>query len=475
MGATLFAANQGWAKFGWSKTWINFNMHHPPAFYAPGRELRIEATSVDPVNANLANQLKAMFAQELIKANFKSAPGAETLAQFTINDIMASVERQTRLQTVNVHTGTHTEYTKNGKSYQVEDCQDQEHELTYLVSSGSLAANMQVTDTKSQAAVLEQVLEPKYNEESVISGPRQCGGKSWGANAGQLQSPEMIKRALIAQAVRHAIALTVGYDEPRKAMVTVDDELKPGNAYAAAGNWQQAFETWNKVQFGKDKEGHKEAARQYNLGLAHEVLAAEAMRNEKLDEATKHLADGEKCYQQALALDSGEKYYKEILARLQRDRAVLQKEQEHAFMKQAAEMAAEPPPSAAAAPLTVDIPLEGWPTGEAEVVHTYRQYVRTKVEAQTTEPNQPFKEKLIAAAADYEVKEGIALRVVDSEVMRFLIVRRNMEKYKDDFKDAAADGTVTADERAALRGRQKVLHLSDTQVKQVESQFRVKE
>jgi len=73
------------------------------------------------------------------------------------------------------------------------------------------------------------------------------------------------------------------------------------------------------------------------------------------------------------------------------------------------------------------------------------------------------------------VKEGIALRVVDTEVARVLFLRRNMEKYKDDFKDAAADGAITADERAALRGRQKVLHLSDAQVKQVESPFRAKE
>jgi tetratricopeptide (TPR) repeat protein len=258
-------------------------------------------------------------------------------------------------------------------------------------------------------------------------------------------------------------------------MLTVDNELKPGNSYAVAGNWQQAFDTWKSAAI-KEKDRGKEAARQYNLGLAHEALAAEAMRNEKLEEANSHLNEAEKCYSQALSLDPGEKYFREILTRLQHDRGILKQEQEHQFMKEAVAMTAAVPVNAAPAlPLTATIPLEGWPEGESDVVHDFRLYVRNKVAAQKEDPNEAFRQKLVSSAADYGVKEGVALQVVDSEVGRFLVLKQNVSKYLDDFKDAAADGVITAEERIMLKKRQKILHLSDAQVKEVERQFQIKE
>ncbi len=472
---TSLTGRPGWAKFGMSKTWITFMMHHPPAFVTPGREVRTDATSLDAGNAVWARQFKIMLEQNLLGANFKPSPSAQTGIQFTVNDMSASVQEQRRRESVNVHTGYHNEYDKNGKATQVEDCASQEHEVTYLVSSGTLAASLQVTDAKSQAALLTRVLDPSYSRESDVAGPQKCGGRSYGVSPGQLQDPQAIRRWLLERAVHETMKMVVGYDESRRAMLTVDNELKPGNSYAVAGNWQQAFETWKNAAI-KEKDRGKEGARQYNLGLAHEVLAAEAMRNDKLDEANSHLNEAEKCYSQALSFDPGEKYFREILTRLQHDRLVLKQEQEHQFMKEAAATAAAAPMNAAPlAPRASTIPLEGWPEAEAEATHDYRVYVRTRVAAQKQDPDDAFRQKLVASAADYGVKEGIALQVVDSEVGRFLILRQNVQKYLEDFKDAASDGLIAADEREMLKKRQKVLHLSDSQAREVEAQFQVRE
>jgi len=475
LGCLVVPAAQLLAKFGISKTRVTFLMHHPPAFVTPGRELRVDANSTDPRGTIWASQLKGLLDQNLIRENFKPTPTAPTFLQFTVNQSEATVENQRRVESVNVHTGSHTEYDKKGNAREVEDCQFQQAEMTYLVSNGSLSVTVQVSETKSQAVVHSQVLQPTYNAESAIAGPTRCGGQGYGVRAGQLQSPQAILSSLIEQAAANTLRLVAGYDEPRSVLLAVDGELKPGNAQALAGNWRQALETWKGASI-KEKARDTEAARQYNLGVAHEALAASAMRNNALDEANAHLNDAEQSYRQALGLDPGEKYFRDTIARLQHDRGVLQKEQEHQFMKQAVEAASLPQaPQAPSQPLTVDIPLDGWPENESPAVHSFRAYVRKRIETQKQEPSEAFRKQLSAEGADYEVKEGRAMQVVDSEAKRFLVLKQNLDKYRELFSELAGDGVISADEREVLMTRKKTLHLPDGLVKQVEAQFRFKE
>jgi len=472
--AILLVPAPAWPKFGISKTRTRFMMHHPPAFHSPGRELRVEVNSIDMrTGPFLVPRLQQFLGQVLLRENFKVMPNAQTLLQCTLNETAAAVERQRRSESINVHTGEHTEYDKNGKAKQVEDCKYQNSEVAYLVSSGRLVLNLTATDTKTQTALLTQLVRRDYRQESAIDGPKKCRGEVYPLAAGQLQDPSSILTQLSDQAIADTVKIAAGYDEPREVLLAVDNELKPGNAQALGGNWQQALDAWMSASIRKTDT---EAARQYNLGVAHEALAAAAMRNEALEEATTHLDEAEKCYSKALKLDAGEKYFRDTLARLQRDRQVLQKEQEHQFLKQAETASAAPVENAApSAPITLSIPLQGWPESEADVVHDFRVYVRTRVGAQKGDPGEAFKQKLVGSASDYGVKQGVALQVVDSEVKRFLVLRQNAEKYQDDFKDAAADGTITPEERSMLRRRQQILHLSDAQAKEVEARFQVQE
>jgi len=470
----LLVPAQGWCKFGISKTRARFVMHHPPAFHSPGRELRVEVNSVDlKTGPLLIPRLQQFLEQALIRENLNVSPEAQTQLQCTVNEAEASVRRERRSESVNVRTGEHTEYDKDGNAKQVEDCKYQKADVTYLISSGHVALNVTATDTKTQTVVLTQLVQRDYRQESAIAGSKKCRGEGYSVAAGQLQDAPSILSELSDQAVVDTVKLAAGYDEPREVLLAVDNELKPGNAQALGGNWQQALDTWTSAAIRKTET---EAARQYNLGVAHEALAAVAMRNDSLDEATAHLNEAEKCYAQALKLEAGEKYFRDTLTRLHEDRQVLQKEMEHQFLEQAETASTAPAESAAvAAPVTSPIPLDGWPEGESDVVHEYRMYVRTRVGAQKDEPSEAFRQKLVASAEDYGVKQGVALQVVDSEVKRFLVLRQGVEKYKEDFADAAADGIITPDERAMLRKRQQILRLTDAQVKEVEAPFQVRE
>jgi hypothetical protein len=290
----------------------------------------------------------------------------------------------------------------------------------------------------------------------------------------QLQNRRAILARLADQAVVAAAALVAGYDEPRSLLLAVDNELKPGNSQALRGNWREALEVWRRTEIPPGAT-EKEAARKYNLGVAHEALAAAAIRGEDFAGAKAHLDEAEACYTQALSLDREEKYFRDTLERLQNDRAILQKEQEHKSVERGGGGALPPligtePP----ATITDNLPLEGWPEGEKESVHDFRAYVRTRLAAQKADPSEELRQKLLTSAADYGVAADAALQVVDSEGERLLVLKQNVEKYAEDFQDVSADGTISAEEREVLRKRQKTLHLSDAQVKEVEARFPMK-
>lgn len=473
--AILMIAVSCWAKFGVSKTRAEIMMHYPSAFHTPGRELQIRVNSIAPGSRGaLAYRIQQLIEQALTRENFKVNSFARTSLEGSLNEATASVEWQIRSVSLRIHTGEHTEYDKKGKPKQVEDCKQKQVNATYLVSSGDLSLNLTAFDAKSESVLFTQLIQRSYLQESAIAGPKLCGKQAYTLSADQLQDRRAILARLADQTVTATAAIVAGYDEPRSLLLAVDNELKPGNTQALSGNWRGALEVWKEAAITPENP-EKEAARQYNLGVAHEALAAAAMRNEDLDGAKDHLDAAENGYKQALTLDRGEKYFRDTLERLEAGRAVLKKQQEHQLLEQSE--AANLAPSAGArpvAPITVNIPLEGWPENEKESVHDFRAYIRTRMEAQKADLGEAFKLKLAASGADYGVPEAPALQVVDSEARRLVVLKQNMQKYGEDFKDVAADGTVSADEREVLRKRQKTLHLSDTQVSEVESHFPVR-
>jgi hypothetical protein len=405
----------------------------------------------------------------LIRENFRLSPSAPTVLQGSLDEARAAVERERRPVNLEIHIGEHTEKDKKGKEKQVEDCRRQQVSAIFLVSRGRLALNLSAVDARTQAIRFTHQFERHYDQESMVDGPRLCGKRTYGIPPGHLRYRREILEHLAGQIVAETVRFASGYSAERSVLLAVDEELKPGNALALAGNWPQALAAWEAAGIPSG-ENEKEAARQYNLGVAHEALAVAAMRNEHLEEADNRLKDAEKFYAQAITLDSKEKYFRDTFARLQHDRAVLDKKFEYRSLDEAAADDLVPfTPEGSV--VNGDIPLEGWPENEKDAVHDFRLYVRTRLEARNEEPDEAFRQKLISISTDYGVPEVSAREVIHSEVRRLRVLIQHMEKYAEDYKDIAADGAITPSEREMLRKRQTTLHLSDAQVRAVEGRI----
>ncbi len=457
-----------WSKFGVNKTHARFSIYHPPAFLTPQRQLRLEVGSVDMRTGFLmVPRLQHFLEEAMVSQGFKISPGARTKLECTLTDASAGLETVQRSESVNIHLGEHTE-EKNGKKKEVEDCKSRDVRVTYLISSGHLAMEVKAKD--AQTLLMSRMVERSYRQESAIAGPPKCGGEAYNVQREQLQDPSAILGQLGDEAVSDTVALAAGFDEPRDVLLAVDDELKPGNTQAQAGAWPEALETWTNAAMHSTPG---EAARQYNLGVAHEVMGAAAMHNWALDEAANHFAQAQECYSTALKTDPNEKYFRDTMGRLEMDRGLLHQQLNQASQEQAASGGATPrrgpPPTS-----SLSIPMEGWPDGEAGPVHDYRVYVRTRLSAQKSRPADALRQQLIAAAGDYGVQNDTALQVLDSETQRLDVVRKNMEQYRQDFAAAVAGGSVSPDEREMLRKRQQILHLSDDQVREIEAQFQAR-
>jgi tetratricopeptide (TPR) repeat protein len=321
-----------WAKFGVFKTSVHYVVHHPPGFVAFGHQVRLEVTSLDEgAGWGVVPRIRQSLEQGLLRANLSVTPKARTLFECSLTSARAHLETEARRESVNVHVGEHTVEEKNGKTKQVEDCKYQSSRVTYLVSSGYLAMQVRAVDAAGQTLMMSQAVERSYRMESPIAGPPQCGGKSYASRDGQLNSSDRIMDLLADQASGDALTLAVGYDETREVNLEVDEELKSGNALAKAGDWPDALSAWTEAVM---KSAPAQAARQYNLGVAHQALAAAAARGEEFQDATSHLDQAQECFTQALKLDPSEKYFRETLARVQADRDLLRKAMEQASQEQ---------------------------------------------------------------------------------------------------------------------------------------------
>jgi tetratricopeptide (TPR) repeat protein len=437
---------------------------HPPAFYTPGRELSLQVTSLDPRGGMVVvPPFRQMLHQLLMREDFKVTPRARTKLQCTVSEAIALVERQTRWESVNVHVGEHTEKDAKGREKKVEDCKTQQAEVTYLVTSGSLAVHVTASDLTKQSVVFTLPVRRLYREESAVAGPQRCGGKGYGIPPGQLQDPHAILLRLSEEAAATIIPLVAGFAESKTVLLAVDDELKPGNVHAQAGHWDRALALWEATSTRKPEI---EAARQYNLGAAHEALTGLALKTGDLEQAAAQLAKATEAHDRALTLDPNEKYFRDSATRLFQVRQVIDGFREHESLERA---------ETAGARALLSAPGEGAPEGESRPIQDFRMFARQRIMAERWEPSEEFQRKVAARGAESDVTPTVARQVVDSEVKRFLLLRQNQQKYQELFEELADDGSISTSERATLRNAQRSLHLSDALVREVEMQFQFTE
>jgi hypothetical protein len=407
--------------------------------------------------------------QALTQERFRLNPSAPTVLQGSLDEASASVDRERRPVSLNIRTGERIEKDKNGKEKKVEECKTQQVHAVFLTSRGRLVLNLTVAETASRTTLFSRTIERSYLVESMVDGPRLCGNRTYSISRDHLRYRGEILALLADQAAAETIRLATGYSEDREALLAVDNELKPGNALALAGNWPEAQSAWEGADIPAG-DNEKQAARVHNLGVAREVMAVQAMREDRLGEAETLLNDADKSYAEAISLDSEEKYFKDPVDRIKVAFEILGKMKEYRSLDQAAadDLVPPAPPETAA---NAEMPVEGFPKNEDKSVQDYRLYVRTRMEARLAEPDADFRKKLLSAAVDYRVAESAAVQVVESETRRLRVLIQAVEKYEEDYKAVVADGAITASEREMLQTRQKTLRLPDAMARAIEARF----
>ena len=466
----MVGASSVWGKFGISKTRAVFVMYFPPAFHVPNREVRLHFISdTFGPQADLAQRMEQQVSQALTQERFRLNPTASTVLQGSLDEARASVDRERRPVSLNIRTGERIEKDKNGKEKKIEECKTQQVHATFLTSRGRLVLNLTVADAASRSTLFSHTIERSYLVESMVDGPRLCGNRTYSISPDHLRYRGEILALLADQAAAGTIRLATGYSEDREALLAVDNELKPGNSLALAGNWAHAQSAWEGADIPAG-DNEKQAARAHNIGVAREVMAVLAMREDRLGEAEALLSDADKSYAEAISLDSGEKYFRDPVDRIKVAREVLEKMKEYRSLDQTAadDLVPPAPPDAAG---SVEIPLNGFPKNEEQSVQDYRLYVRTRLEASLAEPDADFRKKLLSVATDYRVPDSAAAQVVESETRRLRVLIQAVEKYEEDYKAVVADGAITAAEREMLQTRQKTLHLPDALARAVEARY----
>jgi hypothetical protein len=127
----------------------------------------------------------------------------------------------------------------------------------------------------------------------------------------QARSESALEAWLIEEAGLRAAGKIAPSPDPVEAFLAVDKPLKAGNELAQRGMFKEALASWTPLKL----KGDEDAARQHNLGVAHEAIAyslppESAEHRSELDQAAE-------LYAKAKALDPGEKYFAPPLERIQ--------------------------------------------------------------------------------------------------------------------------------------------------------------
>jgi hypothetical protein len=339
LGVAVLCAPPVFAKFGISKTKVKLNRFRPPDVLLLGetatvevntRSRRITDRQLDAVRSRVEEALRG---RELRLVG----SGGDNVVRVSLDDLEARIEQRVVYETKYVKIGERQEYNEKKKKFETKDVYgNREEPVQVTTARGSLFARIEAGTPAGDRSASARA---EYSEEFKGSARIPI----------EASSEDSLERYLVEAVADRAAGTLVTTPDPVEALLAVDGDLKSGNRLAEAGMFQEALAEWSK----KVLKGDKEAARQHNVGVAHEALAYKL-----LPESPEHLASLERAaesYKKALALDPGEKYFSEPNQRIQesigyattatRQVAERQKYQE----QRAARRAAPPAPAPAAA------------------------------------------------------------------------------------------------------------------------------
>jgi len=292
------------AKFGISKTKISLERTRPPELQLVGETVAIEVGSDsrrigDSELRSIRDALEDAFRDSPWLRLVDDAESADNLVRVTVEALEARVRESVVYEEKYVKTGERREWNDKKQKWETKDVWGNRKEpVDVTKADGRVDARLEV---KNSLGTRSADAGDSYQNE-------------WKGSAtvpSEANSEEALERHLMAGAGHRAAAAVSFTGEPLEVLLAVDGELKPGNALAESGRFDEARAEWSRLAL----KGGKEAARLHNLGVVHEGLAYRLPMSDP--QHRQHLEEADRLFQQARRLDPDEKYFAPPLDRIQ--------------------------------------------------------------------------------------------------------------------------------------------------------------
>ncbi len=249
--------------------------------------------------------------------------------------------------------------------------------------------------------------------------------------------------------------------------LAVDSELRLGDKLAESGQWKEALDSWKAADMKRNASD-----RLYNMAVGKEALAyAELTRDSDMDAFLPKFEEAMDLYTEALHGDPNEKYMRDSVDRLQLAKANIEaarrmKVEQDTAANRAVTVAAE---NARNRKLQEAAVNDHHPDSPDEA--SFRVNVRAELADIKGEVSDQDRNHMIAFGERLKLTELQSYRVVGQEIERRKQIGLALQDYERVFRSLAADGRITASERAQLRDLARKEDLDATDVKSVEDKY----
>jgi hypothetical protein len=408
-----------------------------------------------------AHQLSAAIEQRL-STDFSITPSNPELT-FRVRAFLETpkAEIASRNESVKVQTGTRPAVDANGNpvlnaaGQQVTQPVYETREMPVEVWQGSGRLSLQVEVFGVGGAALDGFAPSQsFSKRIIVSAD---GNPQVDRN--QLPNEPQILDAMIAGVAEPFLERYCRGKESIEVRLAVDDELRPANELAKAGQWPRAAEMWSAVEPKKFP-----GDRLHNLGVAYESTFYELYwRGENPEKLEAAWLQAKKFHDDAIGRDPKEKAHSFAQERLRSGRQLM--DRLRAALERGKRSAQNP---AGGNSIFTGGAGQGAGAGVNASNQEFRRLVRMRIRNLAVSPENERPSLETTGVQAFQLSPEEAKKQMEEEIAPWIQVREKLLTYKTTFDALNLDQKISREERSVLRGLAARLALSPDDLKLVE-------
>ncbi len=358
--------------------------------------------------------------------------------------------------------------SNNGTTEEV--YQDRVVLVQYWQGTGTLKLDVEVYN--AGGTLIDSFSPAATSSEKItvaIAGESQLAGRI-------LPTREDVLESLVAQAAKVFGSRYLKVRRDETFQLAVEDELRPGNVRAIAGDWPEALRLWEAARI---KKKQNEGDRLFNMGVANEVLAYKAYSAGKLEESDPLFKLSIALYSDAERADPKDHHMVEgklrvTAARNGIDQSLKQYTEQREKLRLADADRARQEVEAKAQAETVAKAV-AFVREDTSDEANFRKLIAIELRRSAATLSAEDHTRLEQMGVPYHLLPLEIKRVIGQEIIKRDEHRSNLEKYRSLFGTLAEDNKITKEEREQLASASRNLNLAPDEVKTIEAQYRFTE